>query len=930
MPLPVQSSGVPTGPAGDRTFSESREEQPVADLAKSLPTPNPLGAAEKYGWKFLRDKKPSLTSMDKSPSAPSIPALAVQLKRLAVLEVKLAARLRRRCFAHHDCVSVLSNLADSTGVSKASFNVNLKSGASAILEGEEDGGDGKSNALVRSTAQFRNELGDEPCKVGELESLGAGGRLQFRPVSCVGVLMEDYTVASMDDEEKKRYRFSQLGLCRPQGAHQNKDKQISRFNHMDLGVLYYRKFFVGHDHQNFFGVDEGLGPVAVSIKREQQAKKSCQDDGKVSSTFYTAGSISSGPRNIYRVIVRTAHPNVLRGSVSEESIMTACNKKAPPGSLSPKEIISFVAPELHLASLRVAVASSKATEQLLKLDESNLAQQFKIGVMYCMDGQASEEDMYNNDTASPAFHDFMSCVAEKVTLKGFEKYRAQLDNKSDSTGTHSYYTSFEGTEIMFHVSTMLPSTPNNRQQLLRKRHIGNDIVTLIFQEKGAHPFTPATIRSHFQHVFVVVQCLEPCPNTGKMRYQVATSQAESVPVYGPAVPDGGVFEQGSELREFLLTKLINAECASRDCVKFMNMCQRTRFEYLSDLAENYVTQQSVDSSDSSGFYGKLARMRRKTDKPGERITTGWMSASDLASLPGALVWSVRVVNWGIGNETHQIECFLCISLKHICLVDEELQIVRLEIPSDMIIGWLIDGIRLRIYYGQGAYITLCISDTEEQQGDCLFEIQARLTAAAPNGCDAMPVHLERSAGGHLGFTIHRGGIVGEVDENGVAYSVGIRQGFRIVEMDGIPMYGFLHYYVVGHLKKSNSIDAIVIKPHSDGSPRGGKTSLQSDRIRHKSEILRKSRYNGRSMSSRFPSRSRLPLESSARRARLSVVSVSDRDKEEFRHIAQRAKMALGDSLVTSPEKKEKSEPSPAPPPTPLHAPEPLSGEESEA
>ena len=42
-------------------------------------------------------------------------------------------------------------------------------------------------------------------------------------------------------------------------------------------------------------------------------------------------------------------------------------------------------------------------------------------------------------------------------------------------------------------------------QLLRKRHIGNDIVTVIFQEPGAEPFSPKNIRSHFQHVFIVVR-----------------------------------------------------------------------------------------------------------------------------------------------------------------------------------------------------------------------------------------------------------------------------------------------------------------------------------------------------------------------------------------------------------------------------------------
>lgn len=36
---------------------------------------------------------------------------------------------------------------------------------------------------------------------------------------------------------------------------------------------------------------------------------------------------------------------------------------------------------------------------------------------------------------------------------------------ADSTGTHSLYTTYQDYEIMFHVSTMLPYTLNNRQQV---------------------------------------------------------------------------------------------------------------------------------------------------------------------------------------------------------------------------------------------------------------------------------------------------------------------------------------------------------------------------------------------------------------------------------------------------------------------------------
>lgn len=51
--------------------------------------------------------------------------------------------------------------------------------------------------------------------------------------------------------------------------------------------------------------------------------------------------------------------------------------------------------------------------------------------MYCRAGQSTEEDMYNNESAGPAFDEFLDLLGERVRLKGWEKYRAQLDNKSE-------------------------------------------------------------------------------------------------------------------------------------------------------------------------------------------------------------------------------------------------------------------------------------------------------------------------------------------------------------------------------------------------------------------------------------------------------------------------------------------------------------------
>ncbi|XP_027563173.1 signal-induced proliferation-associated 1-like protein 3, partial [Neopelma chrysocephalum] len=199
----------------------------------------------------------------------------------------------------------------------------------------------------------------------------------------------------------------------------------------------------------------------------------------------------------------------LRGSILEDATPTT-SKPGTVRGLPLRDTLEYVIPELNIHCLRLALSTPKVTEQLLKLDEQGLCRRHKVGILYCKAGQSSEEEMYNNEEAGPALEEFLELLGEKVSLKSFSKYAAQLDTKTDSTGTHSLYTTYQDYEIMFHVSTMLPYTPNNRQQLLRKRHIGNDIVTIIFQEPGALPFTPQNIRSHFQHVFIIVRAHHPC------------------------------------------------------------------------------------------------------------------------------------------------------------------------------------------------------------------------------------------------------------------------------------------------------------------------------------------------------------------------------------------------------------------------------------
>src|SRR3990167_6954481 len=75
-----------------------------------------------------------------------------------------------------------------------------------------------------------------------------------------------------------------------------------------------------------------------------------------------------------------------------------------------------------------------------------------------------------------------------------------------STGKYSVATSYKGYPIMFHVSTYLPFIANDEQQLERKRHLGNDVLIVVFKE-GNHKFDPSCIHSDFNHIFVVIHKL---------------------------------------------------------------------------------------------------------------------------------------------------------------------------------------------------------------------------------------------------------------------------------------------------------------------------------------------------------------------------------------------------------------------------------------
>ncbi|KAF3821073.1 hypothetical protein GH733_011226 [Mirounga leonina] len=289
---------------------------------------------------------------------------------------------------------------------------------------------------------------------------------------------------------------------------------------------WYFKYFLGQVHQNYIGNDSEKSPFFLSVTLSDQNNQRVPQ---------------------YRAILWR-----------KTGTQKICLPYSPTKTLSVKSILSA----MNLDKFE------KGPREIFHPEIQKGSVNFKFGVLFAKDGQLTDDEMLSNEIGSDAFQKFLNLLGDKITLKGWTGYRGGLDTKNDTTGIHSVYTVYQGHEIMFHVSTMLPYSKENKQQVERKRHIGNDIVTIVFQE-GEEPspaFKPSMIRSHFTrildlYIFALVR--------------LKIFSEESVPLFGPPLPSPPVFTDHQEFRDFLLVKLINGEKATLETPTFAQKRRRT-------------------------------------------------------------------------------------------------------------------------------------------------------------------------------------------------------------------------------------------------------------------------------------------------------------------------------------------------------------------
>ncbi|XP_038046495.1 GTPase-activating Rap/Ran-GAP domain-like protein 3 isoform X2 [Patiria miniata] len=314
---------------------------------------------------------------------------------------------------------------------------------------------------------------------------------------------------------------------------------------------WYFKYFLGKIHQNYVGLDVDKRVVFLSV-------------------VLTDANNHNVPQ--YR--------SILWRTTGTQKICIPYNPAKP---MSVKRILSRF--DIKMDKSPKEIFTPDIQKELLLLEEQEGSVNFKFGVLYAKEGQKSDDEMFSNENGSEEFYNFVRLLGDNIKLKNWDKFNGGLDVKNNTTGLEAVYTMYEGHEIMFHVSTMLPYSKDNRQQVERKRHIGNDIVTIVFQEQEnpeAEPtFKPSMIKSHFTHIFALVTF-----NKSANSYRLRVFSEESVPLFGPPLPSPSVFEDTQAFRDFLLVKLINGEKAAFNTPTFANKRQRTLEMLIKNLQQD--------------------------------------------------------------------------------------------------------------------------------------------------------------------------------------------------------------------------------------------------------------------------------------------------------------------------------------------------------
>lgn len=204
---------------------------------------------------------------------------------------------------------------------------------------------------------------------------------------------------------------------------------------------------------------------------------------------------------------------------------------SPPEPLSPVHHCRILLSHLgfsayeNQAHFSMVEQSQRFQRSVAQLDRNSGREMLKIGVIYVREGQDDQKIILRNDTKSELYAEFVRGLGWPIDIATHKGYLGGLDPKLTTGETAPYYAN-SIMEVVFHEISSMPTHPSDNQQIHKKRHVGNDIVHIVYSEHSSD-YRPTTITSQFNDAHIVVY---PLPN-GLFRVQIY--RKESVQLFGP-------------------------------------------------------------------------------------------------------------------------------------------------------------------------------------------------------------------------------------------------------------------------------------------------------------------------------------------------------------------------------------------------------------
>ncbi|KAG2172855.1 hypothetical protein INT43_000205 [Umbelopsis isabellina] len=141
---------------------------------------------------------------------------------------------------------------------------------------------------------------------------------------------------------------------------------------------------------------------------------------------------------------------------------------------------------------------------LSMLDRVAVVNFHKIGVIYVGPGQTHEIDILANQHGSPDYVTFLNGLGTIQKLNGRTGNTGGLDREMDIDGKYAYFWNDDITEMVFHAATLMPTDLSRDPQCSgKKRHIGNDFVTIVYNDSGKD-YAFDTLPGQFNFINIVV------------------------------------------------------------------------------------------------------------------------------------------------------------------------------------------------------------------------------------------------------------------------------------------------------------------------------------------------------------------------------------------------------------------------------------------